>query len=226
MSAAVWTPTSTCGVHCLRDNEVPGVGRAVRTARLGALVLVLLAAAALVPVLPGGSAAGCGAPLRTGPSCASSASAGPSAAGCPARRALVVANHVSWLDILVILAAGGSRIVAKSQVREWPLVGRIAAGTGTFFLNRDRPSTASVHSGPCSDGAAAGDVVAVFPRVRPRVAGARLAGRVLPAAMDSGAWVVPLSLRFTAAGEPTTRAAFIGDDTMVESMSRVLALRG
>src|SRR5207248_11634642 len=46
------------------------------------------------------------------------------------------------------------------------------------------------------------------------------------AAVASGACGVPLTLTFTADGEPTTQPAFIGDDTLTASLNRVLALRG
>src|SRR2546430_15730749 len=52
MSAAVWTPMSGCGAHCLRGDEAPAVGLAARAGRLAGLVLVMLGAAVVSPVLP------------------------------------------------------------------------------------------------------------------------------------------------------------------------------
>ncbi len=52
---------------------------------------------------------------------------------------LFVANHVSWMDILVINACRRVRFVAKTEVRQWPLVGWMAARTGTLFLKRTSP---------------------------------------------------------------------------------------
>ena len=45
---------------------------------------------------------------------------------------LLVANHISWLDILVMHAARPCRFVSKSDVREWPLIGTLATGGGTL----------------------------------------------------------------------------------------------
>jgi 1-acyl-sn-glycerol-3-phosphate acyltransferase len=75
---------------------------------------------------------------------------------------------------------------------------------------------------------ASGHVVAVFPEGTTSCGEG--AGGFRPAffqaAVDSRACVVPLTLTFRAGGEPTTQPAFIGADTLVESMRRVVALRG
>jgi 1-acyl-sn-glycerol-3-phosphate acyltransferase len=51
---------------------------------------------------------------------------------------LIVANHISWLDIFVLNAAQPSRFVAKADLAHWPLVGRLIAGVGTLFIERGR----------------------------------------------------------------------------------------
>ena len=50
--------------------------------------------------------------------------------------ALIVANHISWLDISVIHAARHCRFVSKSDIRDWPLVGMLATGAGTLYIER------------------------------------------------------------------------------------------
>ena len=54
-----------------------------------------------------------------------------------AGRGAVVANHVSWLDIFVLNAAGPVYFVAKSEVAGWPGIGWLARATGTVFIRRD-----------------------------------------------------------------------------------------
>jgi len=49
---------------------------------------------------------------------------------------LLVANHVSWLDVFVIGALAPATFVCKSEVRRWPLIGGLCAKTGTVFLER------------------------------------------------------------------------------------------
>jgi 1-acyl-sn-glycerol-3-phosphate acyltransferase len=230
MTAAVWTPVSACGPQCLRDGGTPAAGPGLRAMRIAALAAVLSGAVALLPVLPLLPVRWRAALVR---GCARNVLR---ALGIrwkvrgrlPARRALVVANHVSWLDIVVLLAVGGSRMVAKSEVRAWPVVGRIAAYTGAFFLDRSRPRALPSTVDSVRAALVGGDVVSVFPEGTTSCGEGAGAFRpaFFQAALDARACVVPLTLRFTAAGEPTTQPAFIGADTLMDSMSRVLAVRG
>jgi 1-acyl-sn-glycerol-3-phosphate acyltransferase len=223
----MWATVSPCGPHCLPGDEAWPAGPVHRAARLAGLVAVVAGAAALVPVLPGRWRAravrGCArATLRA-------LGVRWSIAGrLPARRALVVANHISWLDTLVLLAAGRSRLVAKAEVRGWPLVGPIAGHLGGVFLDRTRPRTLPGTVGRVRDILAAGGVVAVFPEGTTSCGEG--AGGFRPAffqaAIDAGVPVVPTTLRYQAAGIPTARAAFIGAETLLESLGRVLAMRG
>src|SRR5882672_8722054 len=51
---------------------------------------------------------------------------------------LVVANHVSWLDIFALHAVGPVRFIAKAEIARWPLLGRLVGGVGTLFIERSR----------------------------------------------------------------------------------------
>nr|MBP9952865.1 1-acyl-sn-glycerol-3-phosphate acyltransferase [Ottowia sp.] len=76
---------------------------------------------------------------------------------------LLVANHISWLDILVLHAAGYCRFVAKADVQGWPVIGRMASAAGTLYIARDsrRDALRVVHH--MRDALLRGEVVAVFP---------------------------------------------------------------
>ena len=50
---------------------------------------------------------------------------------------LLVANHISWLDILVMHAARYCRFVSKADVKHWPLIGTLATGGGTIYIERE-----------------------------------------------------------------------------------------
>src|SRR6476619_2391257 len=60
--------------------------------------------------------------------------------GEPLRRSvLVVANHVSWLDIMAVHAVvPEARFVSKADVKAWPLVSRLVDGAGTLYLQREK----------------------------------------------------------------------------------------
>jgi len=143
---------------------------------------------------------------------------------------LLVANHVSWLDIAVIHAAAPqARFVSKSDIKRWPLVGRLVAGAGTLFIEREskRDALRVVHQ--MADALRAGDMVAVFPE------GTTGAGRellpfhanLLQAAIATGSPAQPVVLRFHQPGHPFSPAAeFVGDTTLVQSMWRMAAAKG
>ena len=77
--------------------------------------------------------------------------------------ALVVANHVSWLDILAINAVHPVRFVSKADVRGWPLVGWVVACGGTLFIERERKRDALRVVHQVAQALAQGQTIAVFP---------------------------------------------------------------
>ncbi|MGE5471902.1 MAG: lysophospholipid acyltransferase family protein [Bacteroidota bacterium] len=76
---------------------------------------------------------------------------------------LVVANHVSWIDIYVINAALPSAFVSKEEVRHWPVIGWLAAKNDTIFLRRGSRGHARVINQQIAALLATGQHVAVFP---------------------------------------------------------------
>ena len=146
----------------------------------------------------------------------------------PTSRALIVANHISWLDIIALLATADLRIVAKTEVATWPVIGRLARLSGAIFIDREHPRTLPATIAEIRDALAAGQVVAVFAEGTTSCGDHTVPYRpaVFQAAIDAGARVVPLTLRYRLAdGTPTPRPAFIGDETLMTSLRRVLAMR-
>ncbi len=76
---------------------------------------------------------------------------------------MLVANHVSWLDIFVINAALPSAFVSKEEVRHWPVIGWLAAINDTVFLKRGSRGHAKLINREIADILALGKHVAVFP---------------------------------------------------------------
>lgn len=233
----LWRPSSGCGPACLPvSGEVPAVPAVRRVGRLLAVLGMLLAGvglAALVPVLP---------PRERRAAVRGWARATARAFGVrlvirgrlPRRRSLLVANHYSWLDILAVLAVSPARMLAKHEVRSWPLVGLMARAAGTVFVDRTRPRGLPATVGRVADALRAGRPVAVFPEGTTwcgEAADCRPGGGFRPAmfqaAIDAGAPVVPLriSYRCAATDATTTTAAFLGDETLWDSVRRVLAAR-
>lgn len=142
---------------------------------------------------------------------------------------LIVANHVSWLDILVINHFCATRFVAKSEIRRWPLVGLLVGRAGTIFIERGRRRAVHQVLGSVAHHLQNNEPVGVFPE------GTTSAGdTVLPfhsnliqAAVQADRPVLPVALRYSDhAGEPTEAVTFIGDTTFVESVWRVCGAPG
>ena len=77
--------------------------------------------------------------------------------------ALLVANHVSWIDIFVINAALPSAFVSKEEVRHWPVIGWLAAKNDTVFLRRGSRGHARIINEEVARTLDQGKSVAVFP---------------------------------------------------------------
>jgi 1-acyl-sn-glycerol-3-phosphate acyltransferase len=143
---------------------------------------------------------------------------------------LLVANHVSWLDIAAIHAAAPrARFVSKADVKHWPFVGRLVAAVGTLFIEREskRDALRVVHQ--MADALRAGDMVAVFPE------GTTGPGRellpfhanLLQAAIATATPVQPVVLRFHQPGQAFSPAVeFVGETTLVQSLWRVAGAQG
>lgn len=142
---------------------------------------------------------------------------------------LLVANHISWLDIAVIHAAGYCRFVSKSDVKHWPIVGTLATGSGTLYIERAsrRDAMRVVHH--MTERLRAGDVLAVFPEGTTGDGRSMLPfhANLLQAAISADVPVQPLALRFVDVhtGALHFAPSFVGEETLVGSLWRTLGAR-
>ena len=141
------------------------------------------------------------------------------------RPRLFVANHVSWLDVYAIGAWRPVRFVAKSETATWPLAGTITRNFDALFIVRGSYRDAARVKDRVAAALAAGDSVAVFPEAT-TTDGTQLArfhAAMFQAAIDTGAVVQPIALRYRKAdGSPCPAAAFVGDDTFAASLGRII----
>lgn len=150
----------------------------------------------------------------------------------PAPGTLLVCNHISWLDIVVIGSLLRVRFVSKDEVRRWPLIGLLASAAGTLFLRRGKPDgEASSHGITAAIRAALrnGEVVLVFPEGTTTTGEVvrRFHARLLQAGSDEQghpqAPVQPLALAYRGRGAPAV--PFVGDDDFARSLWRLLGER-
>lgn len=141
------------------------------------------------------------------------------------RPMLLVANHVSWLDVYALGALWPARFVAKAETRAWPIAGTIARRFDAVFIVRGSFRDAARVRTKVAAALGRRESVVVFPEAT-TTDGARL-GRFHPAlfqaAIDAGVPIQPVALRYTRPdGSPCPAAAFVGEDTFVASLLRVL----
>lgn len=141
---------------------------------------------------------------------------------------MVVANHVSWLDIIVFHAMTPARFVAKEEVRRWPVFGRLASSAGTLFVQRQRRADSARLVGELQQLLDAGERVILFPEgtTTDGQSVSAFKSALLEAAVQSGCAVLPVALRYQRRdGSLDPTPAFTGDCTLLASLWRVLAAR-
>jgi 1-acyl-sn-glycerol-3-phosphate acyltransferase len=159
---------------------------------------------------------------------------------------LVVANHRSTADILVLLRAFGGHMVSRADLANWPLVGPAARAVGTVFVDRSDVASGATAVRAIRSRLARGATVIVFPEattfpdddVRPFQAGAFVAALhseadVIPVglayATGSGAQFVnesfPAHLKRMAGAEPSSVAMCVGSPILVGKKARAARVR-
>lgn len=141
--------------------------------------------------------------------------------------ALVVANHLSWIDVLALGAVTPVTMLAKREVADWPVIGPLAARVGTVFVDREGLRSLPGVVDETARALRAGALVGVFPEATTWCGAASGDFRRAPfqAAIDARVPVRPVSFALrTPDGRPTTAASFVGEQTLGDSLCRVLRM--
>jgi 1-acyl-sn-glycerol-3-phosphate acyltransferase len=137
------------------------------------------------------------------------------------RPLMIVANHVSWLDIFAINAVVPVRFVAKAEIRRWPLMGWLSARAGTIFIDRARRQDTLRINTVVAEALRSGELFAVFPEGTTSDGSTLLKfhSSLLEPALQSGAAVQPVALRYEREdGSLCTEAAYDGGKSMWDAL--------
>lgn len=148
--------------------------------------------------------------------------------GDPVPHAMIVSNHVSWLDIFVINSIHPCRFVAKSDVRDWPVIGWLSNQVGTIFISRGNKRDLRRIFSNMVVSIKAGERVAFFPEGTTAAQGVLLPfhANLFEAAIDAEVPIQPYALRYVGAErEHHAAVEFIGDMTFTQSIRLVLMAR-
>lgn len=144
------------------------------------------------------------------------------------RPTLFVCNHVSWLDIIGLLATSDALFLSKAGVRRWPLIGWLVAQAGTLFITRGALGAAGKAIADIGSVLSSGRSVVIFPEGT-STDGAGVGyfhPRLFEAAIASAVPVQAIAIRYTDAdGGRSVVAPFIGEDDFVAHLSRVTGTR-
>jgi len=148
--------------------------------------------------------------------------------GAPeAGAAVLVANHVSWLDIPVLGSCADPRFLSKAEVARWPLVGFLARRNGTLFIQRgSNQANAAVEAMVAA--LRSGQRVAFFPETTtgPGTYVRRFQPRLLAAAIAAEVPVQPVAINYLADSEGLPSAApFVLGDRFIPHVWTVLQQR-
>jgi 1-acyl-sn-glycerol-3-phosphate acyltransferase len=137
---------------------------------------------------------------------------------------LMVANHISWLDIHVINSLKPMTFVAKSDVAQWPIFGWIAKQIGTIFIKRDKLSDLKRVIKIIKSKINHHEAICIFPE------GTSSDGRqvlefrsnLFDGVSQTSHLVIPIAIQYQEGGKYSDRAAFIGDMGLIDSIKQIM----
>ena len=140
---------------------------------------------------------------------------------------MLVGNHVSWLDIAVTGARLPIVFLANQEIAHWPVLGFVIRRSGTLFIRRGEGAANAIES--ISGSLARGQSVMLFPEggTTDGFSTAKFQPRLLQAALNTGATVRPVSIRYLDKyGAATDKAGYVGETTFFESLWRIACCSG
>ena len=223
-----WLPRASCDASCMGAGAAPA-GRSVivvlRIAVRATFAMLVLSATPLLAIpMPGRSHVQrgyCRLMLR----CLGMRI---TVSGGPIRNlagVLVVSGHVSWVDIFAIGAVLPGRFVARADLVDWIGLGMVARLMKVIPIDRASLRRLPDVVSTVADRLRAGQTVVAFPEGTTwcGLAYGPFRPALFQAAIDAGRPVQPLRLSYHHRdGRPSTVAAYVGDDTLLESIRRLI----
>lgn len=147
-----------------------------------------------------------------------------SGASLPRGPALLVANHITWLDILMIHGATPACFVAKAEIRRWPLIGSMAALVGTIYIQRGNSESRGRATRRIAARLRRGQKVAIFPEggISPQQGVGRFHGRLMAAAIRTGVPVIPVALKYARAQDLHELVVFAPGQNLLANLLIIL----
>ncbi len=138
---------------------------------------------------------------------------------------LWVSNHVSWVDIFILSSVRCVAFIAKSEIRQWPIIGWLVAKAGTVFLNRHQRQAIKDVSAQMAHRFTRGEVLGLFAEGTTSTGFDILPFRssLFEPAIHSAVSVQPIALRFYHHGERSGYLAFVGEQNLVQNLCLLIS---
>lgn len=144
------------------------------------------------------------------------------------KQGLIVANHISWLDVYVMISILPMRFVAKSEVRSWPFIGWLCVRAQTIFIERNKRSDTVRANQQIVEHLRQGNCMAIFPegttsdgsQVR------HFHASLLQPAIDSQTTIYPVAVYYhDKFNNANLDAAYIDEMSFLDSLWKILSSR-
>ena len=141
---------------------------------------------------------------------------------------MIVANHISWLDIPVLHSARAMGFVGKAEIERWPVFNYIGNAGGTIYHHRGNHDSASDVVTVMIQRLKQGHRVAIFPEggILPGNSVRTFHARMFRAAVDAESMVQPVMIRYMNDGQRDDDISFRKGENMMANFARLLARRG
>jgi 1-acyl-sn-glycerol-3-phosphate acyltransferase len=143
------------------------------------------------------------------------------------RPQLVVANHISWIDIKLLHSVSPMGFVAKAEIQKWPLAGWVASFGDTVFHHRGSHDSANGVATVMAQRLREGGKIAIFPEggILPGDGVKRFHARMFAAAVDTGSPVQPVMIRYLRDGKHYPAMTFLPGESFIANFFRLLRQR-
>ncbi len=137
---------------------------------------------------------------------------------------LIVSNHISWLDILVLHSSAAMGFVSKAEVARWPFIGFLAKLSRTVFHQRGSHNSASNVADAMITRLKEGGRVAIFPEggIKPGDTVKLFHARLLKAAVDVECPIQPVMIRYVRNGVRDPDITFLDKENFMTNLIRLL----
>lgn len=138
---------------------------------------------------------------------------------------LFTANHISFLDIIVLAAVTPVKFLSKESLRYWPIIGFISSSIGTVFIKRGdrRVVHKTIHA--ISTALQQENSLVIFPEGTTTLGASvkKFNTGLFQAAINTRKPIQPVALRYIRNGEPDRIAAYINNDNFIITLIKIMA---